>query len=709
VRRAPDRERVALGLVLALGLALRLLLFLNRGGALWLEEDVPQRYALSLWGFATGHPDPNPHMPAWPDLSIYFFFMVQAVRFALGRLAGVYAGTSDFAAALTLDPDVVRSSGMLAAIAVGVLALWAAARLARRCLGPGWAPWVALVLAVDPLFVRHSLVIAPDMLLTLCVLLGLLAALAVAERGRLGDSLRSGLWLGLGTACKYSPALLAVPIVLAHARRPGGRRGPRVLLDGRLWAAAATSLAAFALASPFALLDLAARRRQLGVGAAAVTGAHFGTAQLPTALRYALEVLPGDLGWPLWLLALAALVWTLLRRWREHALLLSFLVPYAVAFGALPIVFPRYLLPVLPLLLVLTAAAAREARRWPGARPALVVAAVAAALGFALAAWTSLSGFLPPDTRTLARRWFLVHAPDRALVAQEFLGPALPRRQSFDEAAARPGVSPARRLRLRRGPAYLTVSIPLNTQDPEITAPFYDPTLYLDFDWIVVSDGVRGRFRAEPGRFPAQVDFYRALDSLFILAYRSPALGVAGPAVAVYRPDPARRASVESWWAKRALLHPAPARQASAARLARAFAERAQLLEEADRLAAALPDWERAVSWEGAPALWWFHCGVCAEVAGDWESARAAHAAAFARDTTLLEAGLSWAEDAARLRRWEESAGALARLLARKDLAAPDRARAERLRAAVERARRAGPPGHEGGAVPAAVSARLPR
>src|SRR5262249_56017518 len=100
--------------------------------------------------------------------------------------------------------------------------------------GRGAAGGVAVALALDPLFIRYSLAISPDMPLTLCSVMGLIAAHDVAARGRLRDSLAGGLWLGLGVACKYSPILLAVPMVLAHAQRPEGRPA-RGIRDGRPW------------------------------------------------------------------------------------------------------------------------------------------------------------------------------------------------------------------------------------------------------------------------------------------------------------------------------------------------------------------------------------------------------------------------------------------------------------------------------------------
>ncbi len=682
---ATPREGLLWGCALALALGLLVTLWLHRDGPLWLEEDLSQRFAFGLWGFDRGRFDPDPHLPFWPHASLYFFFLIQALHYGVGRALGVYLGPADFRAAVVLDPTGLRATAMLAALLLGMSTLWVAGRLARRWLGDRGAVWVLLGLALDPLFLRHSLVLSPDMLLTLCILAGLLSAKNVEERGRLRDSWLGGMWLGLGTACKYSPALLAFPMLLAHLRRPGGRGPGKVLLDSRLWAAAGVALIAFAVSSPYTIADLTLHRREMRMGVEAVTGGHFGTVRLPSFGSYALSVLPGDLGWPLWILLAVSLMWVTFRRFGRFSLLLAFLLPYLMTFGTLPIIFPRYMLPVIPLLFIFGVATAGEMRRFARGRWILVFAGIAAAAGLLARTGEFLSTSLKPDTRSVARAWFLHHVPDRALVATEFLGPSLPARRVYEAVARHPGISPARQERLKRGPSYLAHAIPLSTQTPEVTAPFYDPLLYVDFDWILVSEGVRGRFRGEPERFPVQVDFYRALDGFFARVYRSPDRGVVGPLLEIYRPIPSAAPRLAEWWAERLKLHSLPDLAAYPLRLPRAFAERAMLLEDAQRFVEAIPDWRRALRWPGAPAIWWFHYGVCSEMAADWTRARAAYRNAFEGDSSLVEAGLAWAENAGKLGHWEETAYVTARLLSRPQLGADDRARAARLESAARR------------------------
>src|SRR3989442_18502 len=129
--------RISLALVLVLALGVRLALRLHRGGPLWFDEAVPVTWATRLWGFERGHFDPDPHGALGPPLSAYAFFLPQLAAFGLGRARGASAGLADFQVAAFLDPWMLRGSAMLGAIAIGVGAIAAAARLTRRVAGPG--------------------------------------------------------------------------------------------------------------------------------------------------------------------------------------------------------------------------------------------------------------------------------------------------------------------------------------------------------------------------------------------------------------------------------------------------------------------------------------------------------------------------------------------------------------------------------------------
>jgi hypothetical protein len=664
--------------VLAAAVCARIALWLQRDGPLWFEEDLPLQLGYALRGIEPGHLDLDPRYPAWPHLSIYFFYAAQLLQFGVGRAAGIYSSLADFRAAAALDPTHLRAVAMLAAMLVSLLTLWATARLAARWVTPGVAPWVAAALALDSVSLRYSLVISPDMLLTLFVVLALLAAWDVEQHGRMGASVRAGVWLGLGAACKYSPLLAGFSLLWAHARRPGGARGPWVLADRHLLVAAATAVASFVAASPFTFRDVA-QQGALGLGARTFAEEHLGMPTLSGALQYATIIHPGSLGWPLWAAVVAGVTWTMFRSPTRHGSLLAFLVPYLAVFGAISKAPPRYVLPVLPVALVLTTAAAWHAWQVPQLRRWLVLAGALAVLGLVDRCGAFLTTQLRPDSRALARTWILSHVPDGAAVATEYLGPPLPSRRVFAEIGTRPGVSDRRRARLERGPAYWLHTIPFSPRMPEATTPFYNPSLYVAFDRVVTSSGVRGRFLREPQRFPRHADFYQALDGFFLQDYRTPHRGSVGPTITVYRPVPERRDEIAAWWARHVVPLPTKSAGWAPGRVAEVFASRAQIMLVTGRAPESEIEWRRALEWPPAPAGWWLQYGLSAQAAGDWPTALSAFAAALARDSSLVEAALQQAATAGRLRRWREARVVLEPLIARVDLGTDDRARALRL------------------------------
>src|SRR5262249_43161535 len=69
--------------------------------------------------------------------------------------------------------------------------------------------------------------------------------------------------------------------------------------------------------------------------------------------------------------------------------------------------------------------------------------------------------------------------------------------------------------------SYLVDYIPMSTIAPEQTAVYYDLRHYLRYDFILVSQAVRGRYLAEPARYPAQVRFYQDLDRYGTMVWRT--------------------------------------------------------------------------------------------------------------------------------------------------------------------------------------------
>ena len=664
---------MALALVLLGSLGIRLLLWLHRGGPLWFEEAVPVVWAQRLWGFERGRIDLNPHSALWPHLSAYVFFVVQVLHYGFGLATGRYHGLDDFRAAAFLDPDLLLGSAMVAEIAIGLCAIVAAARLATRLAGAWMGLAVALVLALEPLHLRYSLVPGPDMLLTLFVTLGLLEALNVLERGRPRDSTLAGTFTGLGIAAKYSPALLLLPLALAHAWSPGPSRGRRFAL------CAAVAIGVFAATSPFSWLDLLSRGGELAVTLSVFVRGSFGASARPAAFTYLQRVLPGDQGWPLVLLVAAGAAGSLVRRSRERLVLLSYLVPFALLLGVVTSAFERYLLPIVPVALTLAASGLRDAWALPSLRRWVSVAAVASFAGLGFNCVRYFREAYRRDSRAAAREWIDSSLARGSLVALEALGPRLLGVDEQMSLAALPGLSLGVRAALERAPAFSIAQVPMTVHDPEPTAAFYDLRDLAGFDAVVVSGSVRQRYLAEPARFAVQADFYAGLERFWRLDFRTPRDGGSGPEVVVYRSDSARAAGLDAWWAERSARRAAPARRPPDELLATVFARRALCLTRAGRFEPSLRLWPRALLWNQAPGEWWYAEGLSLAGTGHGLGAYRAFREAHRRDPRLTDAGLLAAELALLNGAIDEGRQALEEVLARSALDPPQHRRADSL------------------------------
>ena len=658
---------------------------MHRAGPLWFEEAVPVVWAQRLWGFERGQLDLNPHSALWPHLSAYFFFVVQLLHFLIGLGLREFHSLADYRAAAFLDPELLRASAMLGEIVVGLFAIVAAERLATRVAGPRMGLTVALVLALEPLHIRYSLVPGPDVLLTLFVTLGLLETIGVLQRGRRRDSVLAGLFMGLGIATKYSPALLVLPLAIAHAWSPTRARGARFATS------LAVAIGTFAACSPFSWLDLAGHRGELGAEISAFLHGPFGAGAHPAALTYALGIVPRDLGWPLALLLAVAVIRSLVRPSRERVVLLAYALPFALVLGVATSAFDRYLLPIVPVLLVLGASGIRDGLALPSLRRWIPVVAVAGLAGLGFSCGRYVREALARDSRALAREWITARLARGSLVALEPLGPELLNLDDQMQMAALPGLSPALRARLEGAPVFSVATIPMSVHDPDAAYAFCDLRDFAGFDAVVVSGSVRGRYLAEPARFPVQADFYEGLDRFWSLLYRTPG-GATGPEIRVYGRDSTRAAGLESWWIERSTRHGAAARRPPEDLLASVFARRAICLTRAGRFPEALRLWPTALRWDGAPGEWWYAQGLAMAGTDDRRGAFIAFREAHRRDPRLTDAGLLAAELALMDGAVEDSRQVLEEVTARGALSVAEQSRADSLAREIAARRARGKP-----------------
>jgi len=233
----------------------------------------------------------------------------------------------------------------------------------------------AACVAFTVLHVQQAHFATADAPVAFFVLGTLLWAVRLAEGGRLVDAWVAGAWAGLALGTKFSAALLALPLgaavyVCSTESGEAGARWKRGLAIG------AAAVLAFACTNPFALLSFPTFWRNVaeqGAIARGVLDVPY-TRQFHGTWPYVYPVvqqLCWGMGLPLGLAAFGGLatgVWQAVRRppRRSEWVLLAWVVPGFAFTGALYARYPRYVLPLTPVLAVYGARFLASLGRWCG-------------------------------------------------------------------------------------------------------------------------------------------------------------------------------------------------------------------------------------------------------------------------------------------------------------------------------------------------------
>ncbi len=496
----------------------------------------PDEGVVLLHGFriATGHL--NPQFFYYPSM---FFDMVGAAIWIAGHFLSPHGGSLGSPATFLTDPTPYYLIGRSLAVACGVASVYLVYRLGREAFSRPVGLLAALFLAVEPLSVRYSHVAVTDVPATMFSLLALLLFVRAARLGNARTLLAGAIAAGLATGTKYNLGMLFVPGAVAcwyvYRDDLAGRRLWRLPLRA-LRRVAAPMLLAFVACTPYAVLDPARflgdfyRQNQI------VANGWLGFENVHNGYWYNLSVnLVASLGVVLLALGLAGLVLALARRTRADLVLAPYVIVYYLYVSSWHALMDRYLLPIVPVLIMLamrvcaTLAAVPLVRR-RALRVAVVAAAAALLLGAivmparaSISYSRSLSG---TDTRTEAMSWIEHHVAPNAVIAEEPYGAPLV------------GSNLARfyaQLHLRPV-TYHVYDLPLplpRTPDPMASMSYLAAH---DIAYVVLSSAVDSRVLAARAAYPAMLGFYRAVarDGDLLAAFR-PRGEVRGPTVTIYR------------------------------------------------------------------------------------------------------------------------------------------------------------------------------
>jgi len=544
----------------------------------FLEEAWPLREAWAMWGWNSGHVDLNPHRFHYPSLTFYLHYLLQLIQFGIGRVAGVWPSRADLFVDFQTDPGGIVVAARALATVFELAGIGAIAWIGER-IRPGAGLVAGLFAAFSVAQIHAIRAIVPDTYMTAIAMFALLAMLAHLRGGSRISLVVSVVAVGLATGAKYPAAMLLVPLAIVLLWRDPRRAGWRWIL------ASAGAFAVFLVTTPFAVLDLQSFLRDLMFVSELPEAGQLGLLH-GTGSKFQLLELYRNIG-PLGALLLPLSLVMTLRRWRERreeVVLWTALIVFLLPVLAARVEASRYLLPAIAVSAALAASALigllmRVPERWRTVTCAVGMAVLCAPLVPQLVRMMQD----PMSTEVVAAQWFVRNQTMSKLIVQEAYGASLRTRMDALDMQVHPLFQAAgvrARQRYLSRPSYLSVQLPFTSVGvgdvvvpgnggEEVTVPLvrhavdlnhlsYEPRLFRDVDYVVVTDGVRGRFMLDTLRFAAEHRFYQLLDRTAAVATRIVPTGATeGPAITIYRTTPAFQAAIEAmgpldplWWAE---------------------------------------------------------------------------------------------------------------------------------------------------------------
>jgi 4-amino-4-deoxy-L-arabinose transferase-like glycosyltransferase len=359
--------------------------------------------------------------PGWfghpGTITFYALGAVIAAVGGLGIATGRFADGDAFAAAVYADPGILFLPARVMIALCGVLCVWLVFRLGKKLGGARLGLVAAALLAVNAVHIEYSQIIRTDVQASVFMLLGALAAVAVAERGRARDYLLAGLSAGLACATKWPAATIFVTILGAWACRPQELRG----WHGPVLAAGA-ALVTLVAVSPYLLIDHATVVANLSGEARAAHPGATGGGFFANLGWYAANPLLSSFGIGGLVLAVLGLGWGSGRARLWALLFLPFCLIFLAMIAAQTLRWERWIVPLLPFA-ALAAARALCAladllpphRLRPLALPAALIVLMAPMLWEARVAAAERRH----DTRQIASAWLRANAPPGSSVLIE--------------------------------------------------------------------------------------------------------------------------------------------------------------------------------------------------------------------------------------------------------------------------------------------------
>ncbi len=328
----------------------------------------------------------------------------------------------DLSTLYTVWQEPFYLTGRWVVVVMGVVSLWLLYVIGKRIGGRNLGLLTAWFFAVAPIPVRHAHFTTSDFPMVFFCLVTMVFVLRRVQGGGVWDSLLAGLFGGLAAAMKYPGALMAVPILLAHIRWKPLRLHQHVWLSGMVMAGV------FLLLNPFIFVEWGTFKAHFAYEAAHLMAPHEGIDLGRGWFYHPWVTFPIAMGMPVYLAAVAGLIWWAVKGGRERWIIIITLLLYLLVLGRGKAVFFRYLDAVFPFLAVLAAGFVVEiTSKLPWKRSSQVIAVAVLGILLALPAIArsiQIDRLLSrTDTRVQAGEWLTEHLePDTEVFLSGYFG-----------------------------------------------------------------------------------------------------------------------------------------------------------------------------------------------------------------------------------------------------------------------------------------------
>ena len=485
-----NRESILISIILLTALSVRLW-GVNYDLSYVYHPDEPRYIAISQNIFKTG--DLNPHFFNYPSLFFYINALAYIPYYLLGKLIGVFNTPNDILPPISLAMGVTQAPmpttvllGRIVTISFGVGTVGLTYFVGKQITGRKAIGMLAsLMVAIAPTNVWHSRLATPDTFVTFFSLSSFLASILVYQQGKTWQYVVAGICVGLTASTKYNGGLIVLPLLLAHFLNSG----KVAFKQPKLYLALLLCGVGFLAATPYAVLDSAKFLTDLRFEAQHYSTGHAGMEG--NSLEWYLNYM-WNTGGGLYLLAVLGILYGFILRPKETSLLVIFPLVYFAFISSFVVRNDRTFLPLPPFLSLLAAwfliIVFEKFRKFQKESLRRLFLTVLASLAIAVLAH--------PISKTIAdtRRLTTVDSRETARI---YIDNNLPPGAKIAIESYSPFVNPSK----------FSVQGFGRMID-------HEPEWYIqqNFDYLVFSQGMYGRFYREPERYRNEISQY---DNLF--------------------------------------------------------------------------------------------------------------------------------------------------------------------------------------------------